>query len=167
MFSGKTEELLRLLRRAEVAKQSIIVFKPAIDNRSGPSHITSHAGGSYRAKDIAWSKLMQIDVGYWHDVVVIDEAQFFDSDLPSIVKWLLLNDKDVIVAGLDKDYRGEPFGTMPELLAIADYVKKLTAICQVCKDPATMTYRTSNEVNTILVGGADEYEARCRTCHKI
>ena len=167
MFSGKTEELIKRIRRAEYAKQKIIVFKPIIDNRYDEINIVSHS--QMQAPSIP---INQADEIYQHinddtEVVAIDEAQFFDESLIEICNDLADKGKRVIVAGLDQDYKGQPFGCMPQLLAIAEYVTKNLAICLKCGNPANRTQRTIHSSEQILVGSTDSYEARCRNCHEV
>lgn len=166
MFSGKTEELIRRLRRAKFAKLTVKIFKPKIDTRYSMSEIVSHSEQSLpsilveNSEDIL--KLVK-DA----DIVGIDEAQFFDDNITDVAIKLAELGKRVIVAGLDMDFRGEPFGPMPTLLAIAEYVTKPKAICVVCGSPATMTQRITDSKQTVDVGATDKYEARCRKHHYI
>ena len=166
MFSGKTEELIRRLRRTEYAKLNVIIFKPKIDDRYSKDEIVSHSEQSLPSVVIESSSeiLGKIKDA---DIVGIDEAQFFDNGLKDVVLELARMGKRVIIAGLDMDYRGEPFGPMPTLLAIAEYVTKTKAICVVCGSPATMTQRITKSTETIDVGATDKYEARCRKHHYI
>ena len=166
MFSGKTEELIRRLRRAEFAKLHVIIFKPKIDNRYSESEIVSHSSQALPSIIIENSDeiLSQIKDA---DIIGIDEAQFFDDGIVNVVLELAKMGKRVIVAGLDMDFRGEPFGPMPTLLAIAEYVTKPKAICVVCGSPATMTQRISDSKERVDVGATDKYEARCRKHHYI
>ncbi|WP_050608333.1 thymidine kinase [Clostridium niameyense] len=171
MYSGKTEELIRRLRRAKLAKQNIQVFKPEIDNRYSKDDIVSHIGDTMEAIPVKSSedilKLLLEDT----DVVAIDEAQFFDEKLVHIVNSIANNNKRVICAGLDMDFKGEPFGCMPKLMAIAEFVDKIQAICMVCNNPATRTQRLidGNPARysdpVVLIGAKESYEARCRKCH--
>lgn len=173
MFSGKTDELIRRLRRATIARQKVQVFKPAIDNRYNKSKVTSHAGSDFAAHPIqrALNILSQLDEDT--TVVAIDEAQFFDSEIVPIVQQLADRNLRVIVAGLDTDFRGEPFGMMPILMAQAERVDKLHAICMVCGEPATRTQRLVNGKPAhfndlvVIVGASDLYEARCRAHHQV
>jgi thymidine kinase len=171
MFSGKSEELIRRLKRSLIAKQKIKIFKPVIDTRYSKVEIVSHGGVKMEAQPI--SSAQEI-LNYIHkntQVVAIDEAQFFDLELVNIVKFLVKNGKRVIIAGLDTDFRGEPFGLMPYLMTLADEVIKLHAICNVCGGEATMTQRLINgepanyNDPVILIGGKETYEARCRKHH--
>lgn len=166
MFSGKTEELIRRLRRAEIAKQKVKIFKPLIDTRYSDKSIVSHNEQSLPSiliKDIN-EILEQSDDA---QVIAIDEAQFFSEDITSVCNQLAMNGKRVIVAGLDQDYRGVPFEPMPQLLAIAEYITKQLAICVVCGNPADKTQRKTTSSERVIVGAADIYEARCRQCHYI
>ncbi|MCS6846358.1 MAG: thymidine kinase [Anaerolineae bacterium] len=173
MFSGKTEELIRRVRRAVIAKQKVQVFKPHIDNRYAADQVKSHNGLGFDAIPVACSEdilnLTEPDT----TVVAIDEAQFFDDGLPRVVNALADSGKRVICAGLDLDFRGEPFGPMPTLLAIAERVDKLTAICVVSGEPATRTQRIINgkpasyHDPVILVGAMESYEARARKYHEV
>ena len=176
MFSGKSEELIRRLKRAQIAKQKILVFKPEIDNRYSALGIISHSGFKIEAKPVKDPfEILEISIQQPEvKVIGIDESQFFDSEtLPSIVEDLLEQEKRIIVAGLDMDFRGEPFGPMPNLMAMADEVLKLHAICMVCGNDATMTQRIINgkparyDDPTILIGAEEKYEARCRNHHEI
>ena len=172
MFSGKTEELIRRLRRARIARQAVQVFKPIIDNRYAVEKVTSHAGTAYDALPIqeANDLLARLDVDT--TVVGIDEAQFFDDEIISICSQLADRGLRVIVAGLDTDFRGEPFGCMPVLMAQAERVDKLQAICMVCGEPACRTQRLVNghparyHDPVVIVGASEMYEARCRDHHE-
>ncbi|KPU44608.1 thymidine kinase [Oxobacter pfennigii] len=173
MYSGKSEELIRRIKRAKIAKQKVQAFKPAIDNRYDSTDVVSHGGD--RALAIAVNnsgeilKLVEKDT----EVVAIDEANFFDMDLVNVVRHLADDNKRVICAGLDLDFRGEPFGPTPNLMAIAEFVDKLKAICMVCGNPATRTQRLINKQpakytdDIILVGAMESYESRCRKCHDV
>jgi len=165
MFSGKTEELIRRMRRAQIARQKMMIFKPRIDNRYSSSHIVSHSDQSLISTvvDSAGEILSQS-----HDaqVIGIDEGQFFKADLVDVCEQLANAGKRVIVAGLDQDYRGKPFEPMPQLLAIAEYITKTLAICVVCGNPADRTQRTSDSHERVVVGAKDVYEARCRHCFR-
>jgi len=167
MFSGKTEELIRRIHRVEYAKQKIMVFKPIIDNRYDDNNIVSHS--QMQAPSIPINNASEI-YGYVTDdveVVAVDEAQFFDESLIGICNDLADRGIRVIVAGLDQDYKGNPFGCMPQLLAIAEYVTKNLAICLKCGNPANRTQRTIHSGEQILVGSTEAYEARCRNCHEV
>ena len=163
MFSGKTEELIRRIRRAQIAKLSVIVFKPFIDSRYSTNEIVSHNNikiESYSLKSSIEIKNHSLDF----DVIGIDEAQFFDKDILKVCQQLAFNGKRVLIAGLDKDYRGLPFGSMPQLMCEADYLDKLRAICVKCSRSASYTKRISTEVDQVVIGELDKYEARCRKC---
>jgi len=166
MFSGKTEELIRRLRRAQIAKQNVKIFKPKIDTRFSGNSIVSHSEQSLPS--ILIDDVNKI-TGLSKDAQVlgIDEAQFFSPDLIDICNNLANNGKRVIVAGLDQDYRGIPFEPMPQLLAIAEYITKTLAICVVCGNPADKTQRKTTSSERVVVGASDIYEARCRKCHFI
>ncbi len=166
MFSGKTEELIRRLRRAQIAKQKVKIFKPRIDTRYSDSDIVSHSEQSLPS--ILLSDINEI-TKYTEDaqVVGIDEAQFFSNEIVDICNKLAGEGKRVIVAGLDQDYRGIPFEPMPQLLAIAEYITKTLAICVACGNPADKTQRKTSSAERVVVGAADIYEARCRKCHYI
>ena len=173
MFAGKTEELIRRINVLSYAKKNIQVFKPVIDNRYSKSEIVSHSGAHIPSHAIESSKdllkYIQDDV----EVIAIDEVQFFDEGIVDICEYLADKGVRVMVAGLDKDFRGEPFGVMPELLTRAEFVTKLTAICAKCGAPATRTQRLVNgqpadfHSDIVLVGSKDHYEPRCRHCHEI
>ena len=166
MFSGKTEELIRRLRRATIAKQKVKIFKPKIDTRYSASDIVSHSEQSLPSiliEDINEVLNSSDDA----DVIGIDEAQFFSNDIVSICNKLANRGKRIIIAGLDQDYRGVPFEPMPQLLAIAEYITKTLAICMVCGNPADKTQRKTQSAERVIVGAADIYEARCRKCHYI
>jgi thymidine kinase len=163
MFSGKTEELIRRLRRAEIAKQKVAIFKPRIDNRYSAQHIVSHSEQSLISVvvDDASEILEQSKDA---QVVGIDEGQFFKANLVEVCETLANQGKRVIVAGLDQDYRGKPFEPVPQLLAVAEYITKTLAICVVCGNPADRTQRKTHQADRVLVGAKDIYEARCRHC---
>jgi thymidine kinase len=166
MFSGKTEELIRRLRRAQIAKQTVKIFKPRIDLRYSDSDIVSHSEQSLPS--ILISDINEItELAKDAQVVGIDEAQFFSNDIVDICNRLANEGKRVIVAGLDQDYRGIPFEPMPQLLAIAEYITKTLAICVNCGNPADKTQRKTTSSERVVVGAADIYEARCRKCHYI
>jgi len=173
MFSGKTDELIRRLRRATIARQKVQVFKPIIDDRYAIEKVASHDGNVYEALPIDTSRDILKHLGDDTTVVGIDEAQFFDNDVAKIANELADRGLRVIVAGLDMDFRGEPFGPMPLLLAQADQVNKLQAICMVCGEPAYCTQRLVNGKPAhyndpiIIVGAQEMYEARCRECHAV
>ena len=173
MFSGKTEELLRLLRRAEIAKQKVQVFKPKLDDRYGVERVTSHNGLHILAQPVNNARKILELTRPDTTVVGIDEVQFFDDDIITVCQELAGLDKRVIVAGLDTDFRGEPFGPMPTLMCQAETVNKVQAICVVCGDVACRTQRLVNGKPAahndplILVGASETYEARCRSCHRV
>ena len=164
MFSGKSEELIRRLRRAQIAKRKVQIFKPRIDNRYSESHITSHSAMQIEAENVSSSREMLEKVRPDTEVIGIDEGQFFDAELPAAVTTLANQGKRVIVAGLDQDYLGKPFEPMPQLLAIAEYITKTLAICMVCGAPANHTQRLVASNERVLVGASGTYEARCRHC---
>jgi thymidine kinase len=166
MFSGKTEELIRRLRRAQIAKQKIKIFKPKIDTRFADDSIVSHSEQSLpsiQIKDINDALELSDDA----QVIGIDEAQFFSEDTIKVCTALADKGKRVIVAGLDQDYRGIPFEPIPHLLAIAEYITKSLAICVECGNPADKTQRKTTSSERVIVGASDIYEARCRKCHYI
>jgi thymidine kinase len=163
MFSGKTEELVRRLRRAEIAKQTIRVFKPTVDTRCEASETVSHSGSRINA--VAVGQVSDIwDGSQDYEVIAIDEAQFFDETLVEVVQHLADAGKRVIVAGLDTDYRGVPFGVIPHLLAVAEYPTKLHAVCVKCGAPACRSQRIVDSKEQVLIGAQSAYEARCRKC---
>jgi thymidine kinase len=163
MFSGKTEELIRRLRRAEIARQNVAIFKPEIENRYSDDHIVSHSDD--RLKSIVVDSALEIPaLAKDAQVVGIDEGQFFKMDLVEVCESLASAGKRVIVAGLDQDYRGKPFEPIPQLLAVAEYITKTLAICVVCGNPADRTQRKTQSGELFLVGAKDIYEARCRRC---
>lgn len=166
MFSGKTEELIRRLRRAKIAKQNVKIFKPKIDIRYSTSDIVSHSEQSMPSILVESAKEI-LDYTSEAQVVGIDEAQFFDMTLVDVCNQLANEGKRVIVAGLDQDYRGIPFEPIPQLLAIAEYITKTLAICVVCGNPADRTQRKVLSSERVLVGAIESYEARCRKCHYI
>lgn len=163
MFSGKTEELIRRIRRAQIAKLKVAVFKPRIDTRYSTDRIVSHSDISIPSIVVDNAKQI-LELAKDAQVVGIDEAQFFDMDLVNVCEQLANEGKRVIVAGLDQDYRGKPFEPMPQLLAIAEYITKTHAICVVCGNPASKTQRKIKAGERIVVGASDIYEARCRRC---
>jgi thymidine kinase len=173
MFAGKTEELIRRINVLSFAKQNILVFKPSIDNRYSEEKIVSHAGSSVDSIVVKESKDILDFVKEETDVVAIDEVQFFDRDIIKVTEFLAKLGKRVMVAGLDTDFRGEPFGVMPMLVTTAEFVTKLTAVCTICGAPATRTQRLVNKKPAsyydpiILVGASESYEARCRHCHEV
>jgi thymidine kinase len=166
MFSGKSEELIRRLRRAQIAKQRVQIFKPAIDNRYSERAIVSHSEMKIPSVDVLTSAELFAAVDADTEVVGIDEGQFFDAELPSVCEKLAQQGIRVIVAGLDLDYRGVPFEPMPQLLATAEYITKTLAICMVCGGPANRTQRLVSSSDRVLVGATGTYEARCRHCYE-
>jgi thymidine kinase len=164
MFSGKSEELIRRLRRAQIAKRKVQIFKPKIDNRYSDGHITSHSAMQIQAENVSRARDLLDRVRPDTEVVGIDEGQFFDAELPAVATALADQGKRVIVAGLDQDYLGKPFEPMPQLLAIAEYITKTLAICMVCGAPANHTQRLIASSERVLVGAQGAYEARCRHC---
>jgi len=163
MFSGKTEELIRRLRRAQIAKMSTIIFKPRIDSRYSETHIVSHNKLKLESHLVNTPQEI-LDMAVNVSVVAIDEAQFFNDSILEVCKTLASQGKRVVVAGLDTDYRGVPFGPMPQLMCEADYLDKLRAICVKCGNPASYTQRTSLDSVQVVIGELDKYEARCRNC---
>lgn len=163
MFSGKTEELIRRLRRAKIARQSVIVFKPQIDDRYDEVDIVSHSEQRIPSMPVSSARQIEEQAGT-HDVIGIDEAQFIPGDLSGVVRRLANSGKRVVVAGLDTDYRGVPFEPMPEIICEAEYVTKAMAICHKCGSPAHRTQRLGGGRERIVVGGSAIYEARCREC---
>jgi len=172
MFSGKSEELIRRLRRAEIAGQRALIVKPRVDDRYDIGHVVSHAGATMRAVAVS----APVDIpglvdGY--DVVGVDEVQFFASEIVLVIDTLVERGMRVVASGLDQDFRGRPFGSMPELLCRAELVDKLQAVCHRCGGPATMTQRLVDghpapaDGATIVVGALEQYEARCRICHEL
>ncbi|WP_138480972.1 thymidine kinase [Dyadobacter bucti] len=166
MFSGKTEELIRRINRAKIARQKIQIFKPALDKRYHEENIVSHNDNSIRSIPVK-SALEIIDLSGNCEVVGLDEAQFFDESVVGVCDTLANTGKRVIVAGLDMDYLGKPFGCMPQLMAIAEYVTKVHAICMVCGEVASHSYRLSTSNEKVLLGETDLYEARCRRCFNL
>lgn len=174
MFSGKSEELIRRLKRAQIARQRVIALKSSLDDRYGAETISSHSGSRLESALIAAPPdILDIIEGRQIDVVGVDEVQFFDMGIVNIAEYLAATGVRVILAGLDQDFRGEPFGPMPQLLALADEVTKLTAVCTICGRPATRTQRSVNgkparyDDPVLLVGASDTYEARCREHHVV
>jgi thymidine kinase len=163
MFSGKTEELIRRLNRALIAKQRVEIFKPAIDKRYDENNVVSHNENIIRSTPVQFADDILLLAGNC-DVVGIDEVQFFDAQIISVVEQLANNGIRVIVAGLDMDFEGNPFEPMPQLLAISEYVTKVHAICMKCGDLASYSYRLSEEKSKVMLGEKESYEARCRKC---
>lgn len=166
MFSGKTEELIRRLNRAKIARQRIQIFKPALDKRYHEENIVSHNDNSITSKPVQSSRQIG-ELAVNCEVVGIDEAQFFDEGIVAVCDELANAGKRVIVAGLDMDYLGKPFGCMPQLMAIGEYVTKVHAICMVCGEVASHSYRLSPSSERVLLGETDLYEARCRRCFNL
>ena len=172
MFAGKTEELIRRINVLQFAKKKIVVFKPSIDNRYSDTKVVSHAGTSVESYVIKHANEILPLVGD-ADVIAIDEVQFFDDEVVDICNYLADQGKRVMCAGLDMDFRGEPFSIMPRLVTQAEFVTKLTAVCTKCGAPATRTQRIVNGQPAnftdpiILVGASESYEARCRHCHEV
>jgi thymidine kinase len=171
MFSGKSEELIRRLRRAEIAGQRALIVKPAIDDRFDVGHVVSHAGARMRAVTaVSSAEVPRLAAGY--DAVGIDEVQFFDEGIVDAIGSLVGRGARVVAAGLAQDFRGHPFGAMPTLLCLAEFVDKLEAVCHRCGGAATMTQRLVGGMpapfagETIVVGARDSYEARCRACYE-
>jgi thymidine kinase len=176
MFSGKTEEVLRRLRRAEIAGQEVAAFKPAVDDRYGETTVGSHVGRQWNAAVVPsegeeiWEVRDQLD---GEDVVAVDEANFFGPELVDVCQRLADGGRRVVVSGIDQTYRGEPFEPLPQLMAVAEYVDKLQAICSQCGEPATRNQRLVEgepahvDDPTIVVGAEESYEARCRNCHTL
>jgi thymidine kinase len=163
MFSGKTEELIRRLNRAKIARQRVEIFKPAIDTRYHESDVVSHDANSIRSTPIYASQEIILLAGN-SEVVGIDEAQFFDEGIVEICIMLANSGKRVIVAGLDMDFQGKPFGCVPALMAVAEFVTKLHAICAVCGSVASFSFRLVPSKEKVLLGETESYEARCRRC---
>jgi thymidine kinase len=164
MFSGKSEELIRRVRRAEIARQRVQLFKPKVDDRFGPDQIVSHSDMKMPSQVVASAEEVLDRVQPGTDVVAIDEGQFFDLSLVRVVNALADRGIRVIVAGLDQDYMGRPFEPMPQLMAVAEYVDKTLAICMLCGAPANRSQRLVASTDRVVVGGAEQYEARCRHC---
>ena len=163
MFSGKTEELIRRLVRAQIAKQIVAIFKPSTDNRFEEDYIVSHNKRKIKSVQVKHTDTI-LDYRDKADVFGIDEAQFFDNSIVEVCRSLAISGKRVVVAGLEKDYLAKSFGPMPELLVDAEYITKVNAICMSCGDPANFSQRSSNETMQVVVGETDKYEARCRKC---
>jgi thymidine kinase len=173
MFSGKTDELIRRLVRATIAKQKVQVFKPAMDVRYAAEKVTSHAGANFDAIPVEKAADIHTKLDKDTTVVGIDEAQFLDHDVVNVAQELAGRGVRVLVAGLDMDFRGEPFGSMPELMSMAEHVSKLHAICMTCGDDASRTQRLVNgkparyDDPVVIVGASELYEARCRQHHEV
>ena len=164
MFSGKTEELIRRLRRAEFANQKLLLFKPKLDNRYSEEKVMSHNGATFEAIQLNEAKEV---FDHWkkEKVVAIDETQFFDKDIVKVANELANNGVRVICAGLDMDYKGNPFGPMPNLLASAEYITKVHAICMSCGVPAQFSHRKAKNKKQVMLGAKEEYEPLCRFCY--
>ena len=173
MYAGKTEELIRRLKRLDFARRSYCLFKPTIDNRYSDTKVVSHAGSSVESHVISDPKQILEMVKPSTAVIAIDEVQFFDDSVCEVCNTLAKMGKRVMCAGLDTDFRGEPFGPMPKLITQAEFVTKLTAVCNVCGAPATRTQRmidgrpANYDDPIVLVGAKEQYEARCRHCHAV
>ena len=173
MYSGKSEELIRRLKRAKIAKQNVVVFKPIIDDRYSKDDVVSHSGYTINAIPIKDSSEIDKYIDESTQVVGIDEVQFFDENIVDMAISLADRGIRVITAGLDMDFKGEPFGPTPRLLAVAEFVDKIQAICSVCGQPATRSQRLINgeparyDEPIIQVGAVESYEARCRKCHVV
>ena len=164
MFSGKSEELIRRLRRAKIARQKVQVFKPELDSRFSESQIVSHSEMRHESANSPSAADILAKVDPDTEVVGIDEGQFFDNELVNVANTLARRGVRVIIAGLDQDYTGKPWEPMPQLLAIAEYITKTHAICMKCGQPANYSQRTFQSEERVAVGAADKYEARCRMC---
>ncbi|NKB90040.1 MAG: thymidine kinase [Acidobacteria bacterium] len=164
MFSGKSEELIRRLRRAEIAKQRVQIFKPGVDDRFAEDHIVSHNQQRLPSSRVPDTATLVAHVDPEAEVIGIDEAQFFDDGLVEVCQNLAAAGRRVIVAGLDKDYRGQPFEPMPAMLAVAEYITKTLAICVQCGEPANFSQRLTSSRERVVVGADEVYEARCRHC---
>jgi len=173
MFAGKTEELIRRIKVLEFAKKNVLVFKPALDNRYSDTKVVSHGGSAVDSIVVDNARAILDFVRDDTDVVAIDEVQFFDKDIMLVCDYLAKKGVRVMAAGLDTDFRAEPFGVMPQLITDAEFVTKLTAVCMKCGAPATRTQRLVNGKPAsyhdpiILVGASEAYEARCRHCHEV
>jgi thymidine kinase len=164
MFSGKSEELIRRLRRAKIARQKVQVFKPELDSRFSNNHIVSHSEMRHESANSRSAEEILAKVDPDTEVVGIDEGQFFDNDLVQVANELAGRGVRVIIAGLDQDYTGKPWEPMPQLLAIAEYITKTHAICMKCGQPANYSQRTFESEEQVAIGASDKYEARCRRC---
>lgn len=173
MFSGKSEELIRRIKRARIARMNVQIFKPVIDNRYSESQVVSHTGKKQECVAVESSQEIMKYIEASTNLVAIDEVQFFDEGIVDVCRRLADDGIRVVCAGLDQDFRGMPFGPAPQLLSIAEYITKLHAICVKCGDPATRTQRLINGEPAnyydpvILVGATEAYEARCRHCHEV
>jgi len=166
MFSGKTEELIRRIKRAKIANQKVIIFKPKKDVRYATDEVVSHDENKFESIAVDTSLEILQHLGD-ANVIGIDEAQFFDQDLPAVCQKIAIRGCRVIIAGLDMDFRGVPFGPIPNLLAVAEYITKVHAICPHCGNLATHSYRLSAETETVVLGEKDKYEPRCRVCYEM
>lgn len=167
MFSGKSEELIRRVRRAQIARQRVQLFKPRVDDRYAQDEIVSHSDMKMPSQTVATAREILERLDDRTEVVAVDEAQFFDASLVGVVEGLANRGLRVIVAGLDQDYTGRPFDPMPQLLAVAEYVDKMLAICMRCGAPANRSQRLVESRDVVVVGGAEQYEARCRRCFQL
>lgn len=174
MFSGKSEELLRRIKRGVIAKQKVLLFKPSIDNRYDENRVSTHNGNSYDSISIERSSdILNFVKDTKYDIIGIDEIQFFDNDIVKIINKLADDGIRVIVAGLDMDFKAEPFHPMPEIMAISEMVTKLHAVCNKCGKEASRSQRLINgkpakyDDPIVVIGASESYEARCRHCHKI
>jgi thymidine kinase len=166
MFSGKSEELIRRLRRAQIARQKVQVFKPVVDNRYVQDHVVSHNDQKIPSESVSSAKEILARTDPDTQVVGVDEAQFLSMDLVTICERLANEGKRVIVAGLDQDYRGHPFEPIPQLLAVAEFITKTMAVCMVCGEPANRSQRLVDSVERVVVGAEGAYEPRCRRCFR-
>jgi thymidine kinase len=164
MFSGKTEELIRRLNRAIIARKEVVIFKPELDQRYSSDHVVSHNQSKIPAIAVGNTKLV-LEMSKKHEVIGIDEAQFFDEGLINVCEILAKEGKRVVIAGLDMDYLGKPFGIMPQIMAIADEVLKLHAVCMQCGEQAVFSKRLHQASDTVLLGAKEDYEPRCRLCY--
>lgn len=167
MFSGKTEELIRRLKRVTIANQKVQVFKPQRDIRYSEQDIVSHDANALPSTLVDEARMILSSLDNEVEVIAVDEAQFFDDEVVSVCESLALEGKRVIIAGLDLDFRGIPFGPMPALMAVAEYITKVHAICPHCGNLATHSYRTSEDRSTVLLGAKNLYEPRCRKCYSM
>jgi thymidine kinase len=167
MFSGKSEELIRRVRRAQIARQRVQLFKPRVDDRYAEDEIVSHSDMKMPSQTVATAREILERLDDRTEVVAVDEAQFFDASLVGVVEGLANRGLRVIVAGLDQDYTGRPCDPMPQLLAVAEYVDKMLAICMRCGAPANRSQRLVESRDVVVVGGAKQYEARCRRCFQL
>lgn len=174
MFSGKSEELLRRIKRGIIAKQNVLLFKPSIDDRYSLDKVSTHNGNSYESISISSAdEIYKFINNKKYDIIGIDEIQFFDSNIVKVINKLADDGIRVIVAGLDMDFKGEPFYPMPEIMAISEIVTKLHAVCSVCGNEASISQRLINgepasyNDPVVVIGASESYEARCRHCHKV